>query len=80
LLRLNTGSSSEPESSDRYCRDVARAAHGGDPSRIAVLGDPAGADIASNVMLDLADPGKVGMTPSDIAAPNYLSETSTTLM
>ena len=45
-----------------------------------MLGDYVGADIASNVMLDLADPGKVGMTPSDIAAPNYLSETSTTLM
>jgi len=41
-------------------------------------GHPSGADIVSNVMVDLADPGEVGMTPSDIAAPNHLGETSIT--
>jgi arylformamidase len=73
--RLTTGRPGSAVYPDHY-HDVAAAigwvhdniaAHGGDPSRIAVLGHSAGADIVSNVMVDPTYLGEVGMQLSDIA-------------
>lgn len=43
------------------------ADYGGDPQRIALLGHSAGADIVSNVLLNPAYLGAVGMTAADLA-------------
>ena len=78
--RLTTGGPGSAQFPDHY-DDVAAAigwvrdniaAHGGDSTRIAVLGHSAGADIVSNVVVNPVYLADVGMALGDIACAGPL--------